>query len=279
MVKKTKHLNKIINVMENYLEINKNSWNAKVDTHVKSDFYFVDEFLKGRNSLNSIELDLLGDLKGKSILHLQCHFGQDSISLSRLGAKVTGVDLSDKAIETARDLTKQCEADTQFICSDVYDLPNVLNEKFDIVYTSYGTVGWLPDLDQWANVIHHFLKPGGKFVMAEFHPVIWMFDDDFNEVKYNYFNEKPIVETNEGTYADKNADLVLDNITWNHPLSEVLQSLIKKGLSIENFQEFDWSPYPCFNQVEEFEKGKWRIKQFGNKIPMVYALAAHKKSS
>ena len=98
--------------MENYLEINKTSWNAKVDTHVKSDFYFVDEFLKGRNSLNSIELDLLGDVKGKSILHLQCHFGQDSISLSRLGAKVTGVDLSDKAIETARDLTKQCETDT-----------------------------------------------------------------------------------------------------------------------------------------------------------------------
>lgn len=265
--------------MENYLEINKTSWNAKVDTHVKSDFYFVDEFLKGRNSLNSIELDLLGDVKGKSILHLQCHFGQDSISLSRLGAKVTGVDLSDKAIETARDLTKKCETDTQFICSDVYDLPNVLDEKFDIVYTSYGTVGWLPDLEKWANVIHHFLKPGGKFIMAEFHPVIWMFDDDFNEVKYNYFNEKPIVETNEGTYAEKNADLVLNNITWNHPLSEVLQNLIKKGLSIENFQEFDWSPYPCFNQVEEFEKGKWRIKQFGNKIPMVYALTAHKKSS
>lgn len=265
--------------MENYLEINKTSWNAKVDTHVKSDFYFVDEFLKGRNSLNSIELDLLGDVKGKSILHLQCHFGQDSISLSRLGAKVTGVDLSDKAIETARDLTKQCETDTQFICSDVYDLPNVLDEKFDIVYTSYGTVGWLPDLEKWANVIHHFLKPGGKFIMAEFHPVIWMFDDDFNEVKYNYFNEKPIVETNEGTYAEKNADLVLNNITWNHPLSEVLQNLVKKGLSIENFQEFDWSPYPCFNQVEEFEKGKWRIKQFGNKIPMVYALTAHKKSS
>lgn len=265
--------------MENYLEINKTSWNAKVDTHVKSDFYFVDEFLKGRNSLNSIELDLLGDVKGKSILHLQCHFGQDSISLSRLGAKVTGVDLSDKAIETARDLTKKCETDTQFICSDVYDLPNVLDEKFDIVYTSYGTVGWLPDLEKWANVIHHFLKPGGKFIMAEFHPVIWMFDDDFNEVKYNYFNEKPIVETNEGTYAEKNADLVLNNITWNHPLSEVLQNLIKKGLSIENFQEFDWSPYPCFNQVEEFEKGKWRIKQFGNKIPMVYALTSHKKSS
>jgi len=265
--------------MENYLEINKKSWNAKVEPHLKSDFYFVDEFLKGRNSLNSIELDLLGDVKGKSILHLQCHFGQDSISLSRLGAKVTGVDLSDKAIEAANNLAKQCETDTKFICSDVYDLPNVLNEKFDIAFTSYGTIGWLPDLDKWAKVINHFLKPNGKFVIAEFHPVVWMFDDDFNGITYNYFNEKPIVETYEGTYADFSADIVQDYVMWNHSLSEVFQNLIKNELSIENFQEFDWSPYPCFKHIDEFEKGKWRIEKFGNKIPMVYALSAQKKSS
>lgn len=265
--------------MENYLEINKNSWNAKVDPHLKSDFYFVEEFLKGKNSLNSIELDLLGDIKGKSILHLQCHFGQDSISLSRLGAKVTGIDLSDKAIETAINLAKQCETDTQFICSDVYDLPNHLNEQFDIVFTSYGTIGWLPDLDKWAHVINHFLKPDGKFVMAEFHPVVWMFDDDFKEVSYNYFNEKPIIETYEGTYADLSASIVQEYVMWNHSLAEVLQNLINKKLSIEHFREFDWSPYPCFKHVEEFEKGKWRIPQFGNKIPLVYALSAQKKSS
>lgn len=268
-----------IKPMENYLDINKNSWNARVEPHLESDFYFVDEFLKGRNSLNSIELDLLGDVKGKSILHLQCHFGQDSISLSRMGAKVTGVDLSDKAIDAAKDLAKQCGTDTEFICTDVYNLPNVLNEKFDIVFTSYGTIGWLPDLDQWANVVSHFLKPDGEFVMAEFHPVVWMYDDDFNGVAYNYFNEKPIIETSEGTYADTSADIVQDYISWNHPLSDVLQSLINKNLVLENFREFDWSPYSCFRHVEEFEKGKWRITKFGNKIPMVYAIKAKKKSS
>lgn len=265
--------------MENYLEINKNSWNAKVEPHLKSDFYFVDEFLKGRSSLNSIELDLLGDVKGKNILHLQCHFGQDSISLSRLGAKVTGIDLSDKAINAAKDLAQQCGMDTQFICSDVYNLPNVLDEKFDIVFTSYGTIGWLPDLDKWASVINHFLKPNGTFIMAEFHPVVWMFDDDFKEVAYNYFNEKPIVETYEGTYANPSADIVQEYVMWNHSLSEVIQNLIKNNLAIEDFREFDWSPYPSFKHVEAFEKGKWRITQFGNKIPMVYALAAQKKSS
>lgn len=263
--------------MENYLEINKNSWNAKVDPHLKSDFYFVDEFLKGRSSLNSIETDLLGDIKGKSILHLQCHFGQDTISLSRMGAEVTGIDLSDKAIEAAKDLAQKCETNTKFICSDVYTLPKVLDQQFDIVYTSYGVIGWLPDLNQWAEVISHFLKPGGVFVMAEFHPAVWMFDDDFTKVAYSYFNEKPIIETHEGTYADKKADIVQEYVMWNHSLAEVLQNLINHKIKIEVFQEFDWSPYPCFNQVEEFEKGKWRIVHFENKIPMVYGLRGTKE--
>lgn len=265
--------------MENYLNINKNSWNARVEPHLKSDFYFVDEFLKGRNSLNSIELDLLGDVTGKSILHLQCHFGQDSISLSRMGAKVTGIDLSDKAIDAAKDLAQKCGTDTEFICTDVYNLPNVLNEKFDIVFTSYGTIGWLPDLERWANVVSHFMKADGEFVMAEFHPVVWMYDDDFDDVTYHYFNEKPIIETSEGTYANTAADIVQDYVSWNHPLSDVLQNLISNNLILENFREFDWSPYPCFKHVEEFEKGKWRIAKFGNKIPLVYAIEAKKKSS
>ena len=265
--------------MENYLDINKNSWNAKVDTHLKSDFYFVDEFLKGRTSLNSIELELLGNIKDKSILHLQCHFGQDSISLSRMGAQVTGIDLSDKAIDAARELTEKSGANTQFICTDLYSLPDILDQKFDYVFTSYGTIGWLPDLNKWAGIINHFLKPGGKFVMAEFHPVVWMYDDDFEEVKYSYFNEKPIIETYEGTYANQSADIVQDYVMWNHSLADVLQNLMKHGLSIKKFREFDWSPYPCFRHVEEFETGKWRITKLKNKIPMVYAIGAEKKSS
>lgn len=265
--------------MENYLEINKNSWNAKVEPHLKSDFYFVDEFLKGRTSLNSIELQLLGNIEGKAILHLQCHFGQDSVSLSRMGAKVTGIDLSDKAIAAAKDLARKAGTDTEFICTDLYSLPDVLDQKFDIVFTSYGTIGWLPDLGEWSKVINRFLKPEGKFIMAEFHPVVWMYDDDFKGVQYNYFNEKPILETYEGTYADQSADIVQDYVMWNHSLAEVLQNLIEQDLQIKRFQEFDWSPYPCFRHVEEFEKGKWRIPQFGNKIPLVFAIKAQKKSS
>jgi 2-polyprenyl-3-methyl-5-hydroxy-6-metoxy-1,4-benzoquinol methylase len=157
----------------NYIEINKQSWNGRVDAHIKSEFYGVEDFIKGKTSLQEIELNLLGDIKNKSILHLQCHFGQDTISLSRMGAKATGIDLSDKAIESAKELNATTKTDASFICCNVYDLPQHLNEEFDIVYTSYGTIGWLPDMDKWANVVSTFLKPGGKFIFVEFHPVVW----------------------------------------------------------------------------------------------------------
>jgi len=260
-----------------YLEKNKKSWNQRTLVHVDSDFYDNNAFIKGKSSLNSIELDLFGDVSGKKILHLQCHFGQDSISLSRLGAEVTGIDLSDEAIKTAKELAQKTGQSTRFICSDVYDLPNHLEDEFDIVFTSYGTIGWLPDLDKWANVVQHFLKKGGRFVFAEFHPVVWMYDDDFTKVAYRYFSDEPIVETQSGTYADRNADIKIEYVTWNHSLSEVFSSLINAGLTIEQFHEFDYSPYDCFARTKEVESGKFRIKVFDDKIPMVYSLLASKK--
>jgi ubiquinone/menaquinone biosynthesis C-methylase UbiE len=260
-----------------YLEINKNSWNKRTEFHVHSEFYDLNGFLQGNSSLNLIELELLGDLKGKSVLHLQCHFGQDSISLSRLGAEVVGVDLSDKAIQTARDLADQTNSSARFVCCDIYDLPNHLDQEFNIVFTSYGTIGWLPDLNKWANVISHFLKPNGKFVFVEFHPVVWMFDDNFEKVGYNYFNTGPIVETEAGTYADREADLNQEYVCWNHGLGEILSSLIQNGLQISSFAEYDYSPYNCFQHTVEFEPKKFRIKHLDNKIPMVYAIIAEKK--
>lgn len=260
--------------MKNYLEINKNSWNNRTSVHLESEFYDVKSFLEGKSSLQSIELDLLGNVEGKSILHLQCHFGQDTISLSRLGAKSVGVDLSDKAIEAARDLALKDSSDARFVCSDVYDLPNHLDEKFDIVFTSYGTIGWLPDLDKWAKVVSHFLKPGGKFVFVEFHPLVWMFDDDFQRIEYPYF-QADAIETSESTYTE-NAEEKDEFVSWNHGLGEVVNSLISNGLTINSLDEYDYSPYNCFNQTEEFEPGKFRIKHLGNKIPMIYSVLATK---
>ncbi|NBV67638.1 MAG: class I SAM-dependent methyltransferase [Flavobacteriia bacterium] len=264
---------------QNYIDINRESWNNRTEIHVKSAFYDLDGFLKGNSSLNDIELSLLGDIKGKSVLHLQCHFGQDTISLSRLGAKVTGVDLSDIAIEKAKQIAKDTESNATFICCDIYDLPNHLNEKFDIVFTSYGTIGWIPDLDKWAKIASDFLRPNGQFVFVEFHPVVWMFDDDFEALAYRYFNSGAIVETEVGTYADKNADLKQSYVMWNHSISEVINNLIKHGLEIKSFDEFDYSPYNCFNKTIEFAPKKFRIKHLADKIPMVYAINAARKST
>jgi 2-polyprenyl-3-methyl-5-hydroxy-6-metoxy-1,4-benzoquinol methylase len=263
---------------DNYLEINRSSWNNRVDAHLKSEFYDIENFMKGKNSLNSIELELLGDITDKTILHLQCHFGQDTIALSRLGAKVTGVDLSNKAIETAKQMAKTTNSNAEFICCDIYELPNYLNAQFDIVFTSYGTICWLPDLNRWAKIISNYLKPNGTFVFAEFHPVVWMFDDNFETIKYSYFNSGKIIESENGTYADKDADITLESVTWNHNLSEVVNSLIANGLELKTFNEYNYSPYNCFNKTVEFEPGKYRIAHLDHKIPMVYSLLAQKKN-
>ncbi len=268
-----------MNTEQNYIDINRQSWNNKTDIHLKSEFYDLEGFLNGKISLNEIELKLLGDINGKEILHLQCHFGQDTISLNRYGAEVTGVDLSDKAIEYAKKIAEETNAKADFICCDIYDLPHHLEKQFDIVFTSYGTINWLPDLDKWAKIISGFLKPNGQFVFVEFHPVVWMFDDNFEEIGYRYFNSGAIVESETGTYADKTADLTQDTVMWNHSLSEVINSLIKNDLEMISLDEFDYSPYNCFNKTFEPEPNKFQIKHLGNKIPMVYSIVAKKKAA
>jgi len=260
-----------------YKEVNKKAWNDRTDVHFESEFYDVAKFIEGESSLNTIELDLLGDITNKSILHLQCHFGMDSISLNRLGAETTGVDLSDKAIDRAKELALKTNSNTRFIQSDIYELGDHLDEQFDIVFTSYGTIGWLPDMDKWAKIVSQFLKPGGDFIFVDFHPVVWMFDEQFDKIGYNYFNSGPIKETSSGTYAEKDAEIELKTISWNHGMSEVVNSLLQNGLEIKQLNEFNYSPYDCFNETVKIAEKQFRIKHLGDKIPMVYSIRAVKK--
>ncbi len=266
-----------MNSEKNYIEINRESWNQRTEAHLKSEFYDLEGFINGKSSLNPIELNLLGDIAGKSILHLQCHFGQDTISLSRLGAEVTGVDFSDKAIESAKKIAVKTGSSAKFICCDIYDLPEHLYEKFDIVFTSYGTIGWLPDMDKWAKIVSNYLKPNGTFVFVEFHPVVWMFDNHFEKIAYNYFKSDAIIETQNGTYADQNANITITDVSWNHGLSEVINRLISNGLEILHFEEFDYSPFNCFHNMIAIAPNKYQIQDLGNKIPMVYVLKAKRK--
>ena len=260
-----------------YLNINKKLWDEKTKVHFHSSFYDVPSFIKGKDSLNPIEIGLLGDVRDQKILHLQCHFGMDSISMARRGGIVTGIDFSEESILKARELNDILGTNTEFILSDVYNLPVVLDDRFDIVYTSYGVVGWLPDIDKWAGIISRFLKPGGRFVMVEFHPVVWMFSDNFQDISYNYADAQPIIEELSGTYADRNAGIKCKSVSWNHGLAPVINALIENGLTLTGIHEYDYSPYNCFENTIEIEKGKFQIKGLEKKIPMLYSVTAQKE--
>jgi SAM-dependent methyltransferase len=260
---------------ENYLDVNRESWNKRTDVHFSSDWYGQEAFLAGETSLKEPELAILGDLSGKTVLHLQCHFGMDTISLERLGAEVTGIDLSNRAIEEAAKLAERVDSKARFVCSDVYSLPDNLEGQFDLVFTSYGTIGWLPDINRWARVVNHFLKPGGRFIIAEFHPVVWMFDNDFSKIEYRYFNDSAIIDDESSYTAPEESDKETF-VSWNHGLGEVTQALLDEGLTVEHLSEHDYSPFNCFSHTEELEAGKFRIQHLKDKIPMVYVLACRK---
>ncbi|HLL43525.1 MAG TPA: methyltransferase domain-containing protein [Segetibacter sp.] len=261
-----------------YFEANKEGWNKRTQIHKVSEFYDVLSFKAGKSSLNAIELEEVGNVSEKTLLHLQCHFGMDTLSWAREGADVTGIDISNQAIDYAKELSKELNIPARFICCNIYDLPIHLEKKFDTVFTSYGAVGWLPCLDKWASIINYFLKPGGAFYIIEFHPVVWMMDDNFKYIKYAYHNLETIAVLHTGTYTDRNSAIDYEEYSWNHGLSEVVNSLIKYDLQIQHLNEFPFSCYNCFNNVVQGEDGYWRVKGLEDKIPLMYSVKAVKQS-
>ena len=269
--------------MNQYTQANRRLWNAWTKIHENSAFYDNASFLAGRNTLHFIELEELGDVSGKSLLHLQCHFGQDTLSWVRLGANVTGVDLADEAIKLARSLAAQLNLEARFICSDLYELPKVLDEQFDIVFTSYGVLAWLSDLMRWAEVIARHLKPGGTFYMVEIHP----FTDTLNDwdrcgaplsVAYPYFQTaEPFSYAAETSYAEPDAKHTdpITNYQWSHSLGEILNALIGAGLQIQFLHEF---PMTVFQHLPIMEKreGWWRLPEGMPEIPFLFSLKAQK---
>ncbi len=267
-----------MNDYQKYFEANKDGWNKRTAVHIASSFYNVEAFKKGQSSLNKIELEEVGNVKGKTLLHLQCHFGMDTLSWERAGAKVTGIDLSDEAISLAKALTDELQLNAAFVCCNVYDTTKFVEGLFDIVFTSYGTIGWLPDLKPWAKMIADKLKPGGFFYIADFHPTLWMLDDDMQKLTYSYFNDAVIVTEQEGTYTDRAAPINYTEYGWNHPFAEIFEALITAGLQIEFLHEFSYSPYDCFANTEKGADGMFRFKGMNNKFPMMYSIKAIKKN-
>lgn len=261
--------------MIDYLSLNREQWNARTKAHLTSEFYDVEGWLAGKDSLKAPELAILPkDFSGLRILHLQCHFGQDTLTFARHGAIVTGVDLSDAAITAARELAQKANLEARFINCDLYSLPDHLEEEtFDIVFTSYGTITWLPDLDRWAGIVARYLKPGGQFVFAEFHNMAYLWNDERTAIKYPYFNPEPIVEEMTSSYTDGSDEVRGTEVNWDHTVSSVVTALLGAGLTLKGFQEYDYSPYKCFHDsVPAGEPGHWHLKQMPGLIPLVYTL-------
>jgi SAM-dependent methyltransferase len=267
--------------MDEFLKANRELWDKLATIHHKSEFYDVEGFLKGKQTLDPIELEELPDLTGKKLLHLQCHFGMDTLSLARLGAEVTGVDFSSEAIELAKSLSETAGIEANFICANIYDVPKILNDKFDIVFTSGGVLTWLPDLEKWANVISSCLKQGGIFYIREFHPFAYVFDDEEDvtelRVKYPYFQGKdPLEFEDDGTYACDEKVGMMKTYEWNHPVSAILNSLINNRLRIEYFNEFPVTGYKALPFMIEKEKGRWILPNNVDILPLMFSIKATK---
>lgn len=253
-----------------YIKVNQDSWDKRAKIHISSEFYDVEGFISGASSLTEIELSELGNVGGKKLLHLQCHFGLDTLSWAREGAIVTGVDLSPVAIEKADEIRDRVKVQGNFICSDVYEFGKSTQAEYDIVFTSYGAICWLPYLDQWAQVIANNLKPNGVFYMADFHPI-----HDF-VLGYSYFHSATPDIEEEGTYTENCDGEKSTFITWAHPISGILNSLINAGIKIDHFNEYPFSPHNCFEGLDEREKGRFYLTKSGNDVPLVYTIRGTK---
>ena len=266
--------------MDKYLMSNRALWDEWTGINYRSVFYRVADFKAGLNKLRPYEMAEIGPVDGKQLLHLQCHFGLDTLCWARLGARVTGIDFSDAAISQARAL--DVGLDARFLQSDIYELPHNLERDFDIVYTSRGVLNWLPDLDRWGRVAAHFVRPGGFFYITEIHPIALVFDDDEGvrdlRLRYAYFNQpEPISVATKGSYADRNARVTQEvEYGWNHALGEIVTALTTAGLHIDFLHEFPFAEWPI-SFLRPAADGTHRLPpEHDGKLPLFFSLKASK---
>lgn len=269
-----------------FVNENRASWDRWTDLNYNSDFYDVAGFKAGRVALDDIERAGVGDVTGKRLLHLQCHFGMDTLSWARLGATVTGVDFSERAIERARELASDVGIDAEFVCCDVADAREHLSGEFDVVFVSYGAISWLPDLGPWARTIASVLAPGGKLFVADHHPALWVYDDtdppgtpaaDASlRYKYPYFGTEPIRDEMTGNYADPDSTVETVTYSWQHTFEDIVGSLLGAGLRITALKEYDRIAWAWFPWMEQDEDGLWHMPQGVGDIPLLFSVSATK---
>ncbi|MFI6419600.1 class I SAM-dependent methyltransferase [Streptomyces sp. NPDC050842] len=266
---------------EDWREANRARWDERVPIHAAGSFYDLDSFRAGKDALRDFELAEVGDVTGRSLLHLQCHIGLDTLSWARHGAAhVVGLDFSEPAVETARSLAADLgfsQDRAAFVAADVYDAAEAVPDSaYDIVYTGCGALNWLPDIERWAETAASLVAPGGFLYVAEFHPLTDSLDDETgSRIVNDYFVREPWVDTTPGTYADLDADTVHNrSVEWVHPVGEVVTALARAGLRIESLREHDASLYPRYGALQRHEDGYYRFPADRPRIPLMYSIKA-----
>ncbi|HEU5370372.1 MAG TPA: class I SAM-dependent methyltransferase [Ktedonobacterales bacterium] len=262
--------------MNPYIEINRQIWNTWTTHHTQSDHHKdVQRYQATGSSLRSIELAELGEVTGKTLLHLQCNMGADTLSWAKRGALVIGVDVSEAAVAQARALAAQTETTARFLAADLYALPGTLTETFDIVFTSYGVLWWLPDLSRWAEIVASYVKPGGLFYLVDMHPFTNCLEVEagadlrFSAV-YPYDHPDEPLQMLAGQPDAPGR-------TWTYGLGEVVTALLQAGLQLTYLHEHYMQFYQQFAALVQDEAGWWRWPRAARGLPLLFSLQAMKR--
>ncbi len=259
-------------------DLNRAWWDERVALHASGDFYDVEGFKAGQDTIRPFELEEVGDVRGRNLLHLQCHFGLDTLSWARHGATVTGLDFSPAAIERARALAAAAGIAAEFVEADVHDAIEALDDRrFEIVYTGIGALCWLPDLERWAQIVAELLEPGGMLYLSEMHPVVDVFADDDLTMEYDYFDAGAVSFDAPGSYSDRDAPTEHNElVNWLHPLADVVNAVIGAGLQLRELREHDQIPFARFPFLVERGYRLWTFPDGMVRFPLMFSLRARK---
>jgi SAM-dependent methyltransferase len=271
---------------DDYLQVNRANWDERAPAHAASEDYGIPRFVADPHHLSGVvrfDRPLLGDLAGLTGVHLQCHIGTDTLSLARLGARMSGLDLSPASLLEARRLAAATGTPIDYVEADTYSAPAAFGGRtFDLVYTGIGALCWLPDIDRWAGVVDALLAPGGRLFLREGHPMMWAVDDsrtDALTLGYPYFEvPEPIDEEEPGTYVDTSTEFVHNRVmAWNHGLGETVTALLSRGLEVTGLVEHDSVPWDALpGRMVRDELGEWRLLEHAERLPLSYTLQARK---
>jgi SAM-dependent methyltransferase len=275
--------------MDRYAEVNRANWDERAPAHAASPGYRVDRFLEDPEFISDVvrfDLPRLGDIAGLSGVHLQCHIGTDTLSLARLGGRMTGLDLSSASLEQARRLSQRAGPHVEFVEAELYEAAAVLRrDRFDFVFTGVGALCWLPSVSRWAKVVADLLVPGGRLFLREAHPMMWTLENERSDgllvADYPYFErEQPMVFDEDGTYVETDA-VFTHTLTheWNHGLGEIVTAVLEAGMDLTMLVEHDSVPWEALaGQMTEVAPGEWRLSDRPWRLPHSYTLKATKRT-